>query len=122
MAAISVSGVFVGFFLIDDFLRFDRHVDDGRGCSIFEAEVCMPFLALHPADHKADGTALPASFDLSVSSLPIEISRIDSGLEGFASHSAIHNPLALSLPLHCVCHQLMALPSRQSRNISSFNL
>lgn len=106
LAAISVSGVLVGFFLIDDLLRFDGHVDDGRSCSIFEPEICMSFLALHRADPKANRTALPASFDLSVSNLPIEISRIDSGLEGFASHSANHDPLALSLPFHCVGHQV----------------
>ena len=55
LAAISVSGVFVGFFLVDDLLWFDGHVDDGRGCSIFEPEICRSFLALHQAEHKANG-------------------------------------------------------------------
>ena len=34
--------------------------------------------------HKSD---IPDNFDLSVSNLPIEMSRIESGLDGFASHS-----------------------------------
>lgn len=83
---ISSPGLHLGVFFVHDLLRLDRHVDD-VGCEtigetrIYNAYQCHKKLK-DPGKYN-----LPDNRDLSLSILPMEIRRIDSGLDGLASHS-----------------------------------
>ena len=66
---------------------------------------------------------LPDNRDLSLSILPMEIRRMDSGLDGLASHSEPQNvSKQTTLSSLTLSTGSISLPSRQSLSISSFSL
>lgn len=77
----------LGVFFVYDLLRFDRHVDDVRCKTIGETGVLNAY-QYYKEFKGSEQIILPDNRDLSLSILPMEIRRIDSGLDGLASHSA----------------------------------
>ena len=76
----------LGIFFVHDLLWFDRHVDD-VGCKTIGETRIFSDDQYDEEIKNSRQYILPDNRDLSLSILPIEIKRMDSGLDGLASHS-----------------------------------